>query len=342
MLVAAGGGGDAIAATMLSQWDSAAPVIATWAWDRLAVDPLPGPRGTDDFDGLRHPAHDVNLISPTTTPRPPGGSPLPRLAGALDAGLALLDPNAGCRGLVRQLRATAKWCGADRLTVVDVGGDALARPGDPGLRSPLADISTLDAAVETGLPTELIIVGVGCDGELQPALIHERLDELGARGPTPIRQDGARRVVPVLEWHPSEATALVVMATLGYRGIVEIRDKGLPVALTDQASSTWDLLGARCVPASALARAIASTESLRELEDVFRDAYGVDELEYERHKAAEIASGDRRPAHNTASFLAEAASRGVDWVTRRRLREATGHVPESYARALLVPTGRQR
>ena len=51
MMVAAGGGGDAIAAAVLA---NAVPGIegvgiATLAWDRLIVDPLPGPRSVSDF-----------------------------------------------------------------------------------------------------------------------------------------------------------------------------------------------------------------------------------------------------------------------------------------------------
>ena len=338
LLVAAGGGGDAIAASMLPEHDMGAPIIATWAWDRLFIDPLPGPRGYDDFEGLGEPAPDVRLISATSTVRSPAGSTLPRLAGALDAELALLDPHQGCRGITRQLQAIARWCGADQLTVVDVGGDILARPRDLGVRSPLADLSTLVAVVETGLPSELVILGIGCDGELAPDLIRRRLSEHCATGPTPIAPDRARRVVRILEWHPSEATALVAMSTLGYRGTVEIRDRGFPVTLDDDTGAAWRLPATSALPPPELAAAIAATTSLPELEDAFRDAFSLDEIDYERRKAAGIASGGDQSRLDANRFLAEAAGRGVEWVTRRRLREATGTVPERYASALLVPT----
>ena len=339
LLVAAGGGGDAIAATILPEHDNGAHIIATWAWDRLFIDPLPGPRGHENFEGLSQPAPDVNLISATTTVRSPAGSTLPRLAGALGIELALLDPDQGCRGLIDQLQAAARWCGADRLTVVDVGGDVLARPRDRGLRSPLADLSTLVAVANTGLPSELVILGIGCDGELAPDLIKRRLTEVGASGPMPIDPDRVRRVVRILEWHPSEATALVAMTTLGYRGTVEIRDRGFPVTLDDDTGAAWRLPATSALPSPALAKAIAATTSLPELEDVFRVAFPVDEIDYERRKASGLASGGDRPRLDPARFLAEAAGRGVEWVTRRRLREATGTVPDRYVNALLVPTG---
>lgn len=338
MLVAAGGGGDAIAATLLPEYNSIDRVIATWAWDRLAIDPVPGPRGRDDFSGLREPRPDVSLLDPTTTVRAPAGSTLPRLAASLSAQLVLLDPYDGCRGLIRQLRAAAEWCDADHIIVVDVGGDAIARPGDQGLRSPLADISTVVAAANSGLDAQLVLLGIGCDGELDPSLVERRLNEIGARAPARIDPERARRVLDILEWHPSEATALVALAALGCRGTVEIRDQGLSVTLADETAAAWHLTAASALPPSPLAETIAVTSSLLELEDVFRGAFLVAEIDYERHKAAEISSGSNRPRLDAEGFLAQAAERGVEWVTRRRLREATGSLPETFATALLIPT----
>src|ERR1700722_16434847 len=106
LLVAAGGGGDAIAAFMLASRDRVArPVIATWAWDRLMIDPLPGPRSKGEFDGLTNPAPDVYVVNAATRPIAPAGSALPRLAAELDAEVLLLDPSKGCKGLSRQIQA---------------------------------------------------------------------------------------------------------------------------------------------------------------------------------------------------------------------------------------------
>lgn len=56
LLVAAGGGGDAIAAAILHTAlhpDGPPANVATDAWERLLIDPLPGPRGPEWFTGLR-------------------------------------------------------------------------------------------------------------------------------------------------------------------------------------------------------------------------------------------------------------------------------------------------
>jgi hypothetical protein len=340
LLVAAGGGGDAIAASLFAAQEGLSrPVIATWAWERLIVDPLPGPRGIADFEGLDQPADDVHVIRSKTRPMAPAGSTLPQLAEALDADLVLLDPDLGCRGLAAQIRAAANWCGASHITVVDVGGDAVARPGDPGLRSPMADITSIVATTVTGLSADLVVIGPGADGELAPDLVCRRLGELGAQELGHLDPKHAQTVLRVLQWHPSEATALVVMAALGYRGRVEIRDSGLPVDLADGTSVLWRLDLESAEPASAVAARIGGTTTLASLEMAFQDLYRINEIDYDRQKAAILDSSKPPGSPDVAAeFLHAARERGSEWVTRRRLREATGTLPDAFARDLLIPT----
>src|SRR6266540_2139599 len=58
LMVAAGGGGDVLGAALIQQAlagsDGGRPVhYASWSWDRLVVDPVPGPRDPTAFCGLR-------------------------------------------------------------------------------------------------------------------------------------------------------------------------------------------------------------------------------------------------------------------------------------------------
>ncbi|MBA3906981.1 MAG: DUF1152 domain-containing protein, partial [Pseudonocardiales bacterium] len=54
LYVAAGGGGDAIAAHAIARamHDDRAPAVASYSWDRFVLDPAPGPRRVEDFDDL--------------------------------------------------------------------------------------------------------------------------------------------------------------------------------------------------------------------------------------------------------------------------------------------------
>lgn len=339
LLVAAGGGGDAIAAYMLAtRFTSARPTIATWAWDRLMIDPLPGPRSASDFERLDNPSPGVHIITAITKPVPPAGSTIPRLASDLDADLVLLDPAEGCVGLARQIAAAAEWADAEGVVVLDVGGDAIARRGDAGLRSPMADISTLVAVSATGLPARLVVVGAGCDGELAPELVERRLKSIGAYSLAPVSSSETDRVISILRWHPSEATALVVMAALGHRGQVEIRDQGLPVPLTDTTASVHEMSLTAALPADEVTDRIRATTSLAALEEAFRETFQISEIDYERRKAQTLDKGSPPPRVDVALFLAQAAERGTQWVTRRRLREAAGTVPTDRLDNLLIPT----
>ena len=70
----------------------------------------------------------------------------------------------------------------DLLLFVDVGGDVLAQGHEPGLRSPLCDAVMLAAAdllAEREVPVLGALFGTGCDGELTPTEVLERLAEVG-------------------------------------------------------------------------------------------------------------------------------------------------------------------
>jgi hypothetical protein len=332
--VAAGGGGDALAAAILRRATGGKPgaMILTYAWDRLAVDPLPGPRSAVDFDGLRPMAGGL-AFTPDTTPRPPSGSTLPRLADELADTLVLLDPIDGAAGMRRQLARLVDGVDADRVTVVDVGGDALAAGDEAGLRSPLADALVLAACTGSAVPVTLLVAGPGLDGEL-PA--HHVLDVLGRPPAFRLRADDIEPFRQVLDWHPSEATALLAAAAIGLRGRVEVRDAGLAVALTDTSPNVYALDLDHALALNKLADAISSTTILDDAEQISRKVCGFSEIDYERTKAAR-SSSDRPTAittgvdHTIRQLQADAAHRHVDYLTFRRIAEAADLAPTAAA-----------
>ena len=208
VIVAVGGGGDAITSAALGRLLGLEepPVILTYSWDRLLVDPLPGPRSAADFDHLAELAPGVLQITGRTKPRRPAGSSLPRLAAELPATLALLDPSDGAAGMARQIVATAKHFGSERLIAVDVGGDALTDGHDPGLRSPLADQLAMAACLRADSRPRSSSPRAGIDGELSSRTITERLTTAGAKVIGDLIAADVETIRPVLRWHPSEAS----------------------------------------------------------------------------------------------------------------------------------------
>jgi hypothetical protein len=337
--VAAGGGGDALAASIVAGAlgdDPTDLVIATWAWDRLIVDPLPGPRSPGDFTGLEPIGRRNHRITPATQARPPSGSTLPALAAALPGTLALLDPARGAQGVRSQISELVELYRPERLTLIDVGGDLVARGREPGLKSPLADGLAL-ASLPTG-PVRALIAGAGLDGELPESAV------LGSpiTGPlTVLTERDVAEYRPVFDWHPSEATALLVAAARGCRGIVEIRDAGHSIPLTDQSPAIYEADATELCARSPLATALVNTRSLDEVETTTRHICGFSEIDYERTKAAKRQVARSRSLANSDLDLRisileqQARERNATYVTTRRIAEAL------QLRAGLIPELRQ-
>lgn len=306
-------------------------VIATVAWERLLVDPVPGPRAVDDFDGLVR-RGDTHEIVPTTRPKPPYGSLLPDLRSALGFPLFLLDPHRGVLGLVDQLHALLSLPDAEtdtELWLVDVGGDALATGSEPGLSSPLCDALTLAAAARVDADARVLIAGPGLDGELTPDEVAARLTETSARLLLTLPMP-SERVSKVLEWHPTEASALLAASAMGIRGKVEIRDAGSIIQLNEHSADVWATSAQESMKSS-LAATTFDTASLQEADDAVRAIVST-ELEAENRKAAraEATSSVGQPVDDDAlhqvSLLGTRASRqGIDFTTFRRLAEHTHH-----------------
>src|SRR3954451_8188441 len=252
LLVAAGGGGDVIGAVMvaetlgLTQRDAS---VATLAWERLLVDPVPGPRSVNDFEGLLQRGNTFEIL-PNTRACEPYGSLLPRLRRNLGYQQFLLDPRAGVSGLVTQLQALeALLNGPREVWLVDVGGAVLATGAEAGLRSPLCDALTLAATSRLGGAPRLLVAGPGLDGELTPTEVQDRLRQSSATLIATLVPPG-ENVRTVLEWHPTEASALLAASADGIRGRVEIRDAGTPIDLTPQSAQVWSMLATDALPGS--------------------------------------------------------------------------------------------
>jgi hypothetical protein len=66
------------------------------------------------------------------------------------------------------------------VALVDVGGDVLAHGHEENLASPLCDSVLLAASRFMQTPVIGAVFGAGCDGELRPAEVLERIAELAA------------------------------------------------------------------------------------------------------------------------------------------------------------------
>ncbi|MEV4317814.1 DUF1152 domain-containing protein [Actinocrispum sp. NPDC049592] len=340
LYVAAGGGGDAIAAAILANRENPGETanIATYAWDRLIIDPLPGPRSAADFDNLTEHAPNVWQITPETTPKPPAGSTLPRLSGELNARLFLLDPHGGAIGMAEQLNSITRFVGVPRLVLVDVGGDLIARGTESDLRSPIADALALAACALTLLPCDIVVAGPGVDGELPESQVIELSNGLGCVALHPLAADEAKPFTKLFEWHPSEATGLWTAAALGHRGKVEIRDAGLPVMLTDATPSVQSTVIGKALSTNVFFEALKNSRSLKEVEHVVRNVRGGSEIDYERRKSNR--RKNKFEYKSTAEIsvkiaeISRDASLRADYITIRRLSELADYPYQRISKLL--------
>ncbi|GAA2875933.1 hypothetical protein GCM10010524_04160 [Streptomyces mexicanus] len=299
-------------------------VILTYSWDRLLIDPLPGPRRPADFTGLERLTPAVWAVPAQASPIAPAGSTLPRLAAELPHPFALLDPYQGAEGLTHQLEDLVSHLEPESIDLLDVGGDILAQGDEPTLKSPLADALTLAACCQVNATVRLLVAGPGLDGELLPEDVG---DVLGPIIHTFTARD-VDAISSVLEWHPSEATALLAATARGVRGTCEIRDAGLPVPFTDDSPTVHEVDLDDAISRNQLARAIMATAHLDEAEAHSREICGYSEIDYERNKALWLKGQQLTKLDPTAiwahlnQFEAEARARGITHTTFRRITEA--------------------
>lgn len=323
LFVAAGGGGDAVAillARRLLAPDEDGPVaIATCAWERLIIDPVPGPRSPNGFVGLADHIG-VSEILATSDTSPASRSMLPRLVAECAARVFLLDMSGGVRGMASQLIASAQAVKADRIVVVDSGGDAIASGDELGLLSPLADAMAVASALTSGLPTDLAVLGPGTDGEVVEGEVLSRLNEVGAKHVGHIGPEDVTSLGGVLRWHPTEASGIVAAAALGERPRVAMRRGGSPFAVSDHTAGVWTV--SPVLERLPLAALVADTRGLDEAARLMADR-ATDELAYERAKAAALSTGGCSRGAPELQLRADATA-GATHVTLRRAWEITG------------------
>lgn len=341
LYVAAGGGGDAVgvllARRLLDPKASDPPLVSTCAWERLGVDPVPGPRARHEFVGLGTVGNVSAEILGSSDTRPPGRSMLPRLAAETPARIFLHDFERGAVGLAHQLSQLADSLDADSFTVLDVGGDVVARGDEHSLLSPLADSLTLAACIRTSIPTRVAVLGPGVDAELSAEAVRTRLEALEAARIGTIAADDVLALEHVLSWHPTEATTLVAASGLGIRGRVDMR-RGLdPVPLTEQSADLWvaDRLEPETLP---LAYALTETASLDQAEEVMR-RIAVDELDYERERAVRMRKHQAPSFERLDRFARLRMDAGATHVTKRRLRESAIGDPDLVPGARIARLG---
>jgi hypothetical protein len=265
-------------------------VVGGLTWERRPVDPLPGPRTLDELEGAELLNEAVALARPETTG--PGGFRFAesRVAELTGQDVVLVDPNPGPATVGAGIGDAARRLGCDHVVLLDVGGDVLAHGHEAGLGSPLADAVLLAAAPGIGLPVTGAIFGVGCDGELTPAEVMERIAEVwtagGSRGALGLGPEAVERLARAVEAVPTEASAMALRCARGETGSASIREGRRTVELTPMGGLLFLFDCAAAMRSAArLADAVREATSLRHANEILTRLGVRTELDYEVEKA---------------------------------------------------------
>jgi hypothetical protein len=292
LAVGIGGGGDVVGALAVAELARALgtpAVVGGLSWERRPIDPLGGPRRIAELHDARPLNAATALAGPATTG--PGGFAFAEshVARHLGEPTLLLDPSDGPAAVAAGLADAAAQLGCDVVVLLDVGGDVLGHGDEAALASPLADAVCLAAApaLAAAGPTLLLAVfGAGCDGELEPAEVLDRVAEVAAAGGLlgtwgPGREQLARLQAAVAEV-PTEASAMALRCAAGETGTATIRRGRRTVQLTVAGGLLFfldPLVALRT--ASRCAALVADAASLQEADAILR-AHGIStELAYE-------------------------------------------------------------
>jgi hypothetical protein len=293
-----GGGGDvvgALATAHLCRRMGVRPMVGGVSWERLPVDPRPGPRSADEILDARSIAPGVFLAGPQTRTVDGALFAESHMAHVLGEDTVLVDVGLGPAAVAAGLDQAAAELGADLLAFVDVGGDVLANGNEPGLASPLCDAVMLAAAAllqRRGARALAAVFGPCCDGELTPEELLGQLARLavdrGLIGVDAITPEMADELENAVREVPTEASAQAVRCARGELGIASIRAGRRTVPLSPLGATTVYFDPDRAV--NGVARLARMVQGARDLDHAHQllSADGIrTELDYERERSAQ-------------------------------------------------------
>jgi hypothetical protein len=275
-------------------------IVGGTSWERLPIDPLPGPRRLDEIiDPVRRLSDCVVLAGPDT--RTAGGAAFAeaRMAEHLGTETVLVAIDEGPRAIADGLAAAVAEVGTDLLLFVDVGGDVLSNGSEPGLASPLCDALMLAAGAilrERGLHVVGAVFGPCCDGELT---VEELLDHLarvaaagGLLGVRAIDSAMAAELAVAASAVPTEASAQAIRCAQGEMGTATIRGGRRTVPLSPLGGSIVYFDPRLALSATArLARELLPATSLEHANELLHGLGVRSELDYELANADPSVAG---------------------------------------------------
>ena len=303
-----GGGGDVVSALIpYRQLARRGHVVylGSVVWERRVEDPIPGPICNDSWREVEVINRWVSLVNEKSYAVRGGRLIIPqivRVAKVLGTKLFSLCLEGGSKGLFTALREVSQSLSLDAIIGVDAGGDVLAIGDEEGLSSPLADSISLASLVRLkreGLNTSLQVVGLGADGELDPAYLLSRISKIASMGGLlevgGLDRDVALLLEDVLANVNTEASRIPLLAFRGTYGEITIRQGLAKVFVSPLQAVSFTLDPEVVIRDSMTAKAVYESNSIDEADTSLNRLNLYTELDLERdiyamfgEKASEI------------------------------------------------------
>ena len=350
LVLAMGGGGDVIAASMLAM-DLAdrgyRPLVASLVWQRFVQDPMPGPRSPSELIGVEGVRQ--HLCRATVRTALANGGATNQAILIEELGLKesyVFDLYAGVQGVVEALKYLREKFGICHAIGVDVGGDIMATRPFESLRSPVCDAMLLAALVRVFPASSVCVFGLGVDGEIPVSILKRQIAKHLGRGEVKNQvifpMATITRIAELLDARrlDTEATAIVVRSARGLSGNVMFRDISSVVRM-DLSTCMGYVFESKFVMKSInpLSELVAQTRSLEQASEIAEKNGYHSELRHERTKYKSSQREYTRKGYSTirkktkqiVSGIADSRRR-VKFVTERfladRIRTSIGSIQD--------------
>ncbi len=251
-------------------------------WDRIVVDPKPGPRSLDELDGIEFANECVGIADKNV--RTKDGF-IPNIARAAKhfGKVVALDITKGPMKLAEEIRDFAEKERISVIVGVDAGGDAISVGFESGVRSPLADAMCVAALAK--LNGVVAVTGFGSDGELRMEELLLNISEIlrkgGMLGCSSMSREDYELMKKVTEDVATEASMIPVLAYEGELGLKKLR-KGRTALISPLCTLVFYFKAQSVFEINEAAKIVEKAESFREANDKLHRAGILTEYDFER------------------------------------------------------------
>ncbi len=257
-------------------------------WDRIVVDPKPGPRSLTELEGIRIVNDCVGIADERVRTRE-GFTPNIAKAAKHLGKIVALDITKGPKKLAKEIKNFAREEEVSLIAGVDAGGDAISVGFESGVRSPLAD--AMCVAALSRLDGIVAVTGFGSDGELRIEELLLNISEIlrrgGMLGCSSMGREDYELMKKVVGEVTTEASMIPILA---YEGKLELKKlrKGRTALINPLCTLVFYFKAQSVFEINDAAKIVENAESFEEANDSLHSAGILTEYDFER-----IASGEK-------------------------------------------------